>query len=505
MSGVSYTYTTVSRTELERLRKRAQDSVNLANLNSELAAMLHSVQTDTQTRIRDLTRIADNLEHQLDVQSAATSKERQQLRDQIKRTVEQTNAALSDMAAKNEQALNDQAQHFTTALLRQKEDTAHAIKESHDQLQAEMNAAVNDLNSRIDATNSHLDSIDHQLSTMAGNNSSLLDQAREFSDSASTILSAASQLRLDLLLPGRHAQAQQTLAEANSNIALADKNPANASVARLTASQAAKEALQLYQDAMHAEQMWQQAWQQAAQSLNAAEAQIEACRHYKLPIEFEDGTTTTYNVESDHWTNGDLAQLSERLAALKDQLRHADNNLTANSLDHLREAGIQLTHEAVENADFALEALYASQDRVEYAADLLDTVAAKYGLQVQSHGYQGNDTRGMHYLCLKNPVTGLQVAVTQTPTLENGQLANRVQAEILDYGTTNPAASDQLTKQILEDLGIEAPVHTASSHTDCNDQPHHTASALQREWQKPLTEADCPKPEHTAFRQSQRA
>ena len=505
MSGRSYAYTTISRAELERLRKQAHDAVNLANLNSELAAMLHSVQTDTQARIGNLTHIAENLEHELDVQSAAASKERQQLRDQIKRTVEQTNAALSDMAAKNEQALNGQAQRFTTALRRQKEDTAHAIKESHDQLQAEMNAAVNDLNSRIDSTNSHLDSIDHQLNTMAGNNSSLLEQAREFSDSANTILSTASQLRLDLLLPGRQAQAQQTLAEAHSNIALAEKNPANASVARLTASQAAKEALQLYQDAMHAEQMWQQAWQQAAQSLNAAEAQIEACRHFKLPVEFEDGTTTTYSVECDRWTNGDLAQLSERLAALKNQLRHAENNLTADSLDHLREAGIQLTHEAMESAEFALEALYASQDRVEYAADLVDNVAAKYGLQVQSHGYQGNDNRGLHYLCLKNPVTGLQVAVTQTPTLENGQLANRVQAEILDYGNTNPAASDQLADQLPRDLGIEAPVHTVSSHTDCNDRPHNNAASLQREWQKPLAAADCPKPAHTAFRQSQRA
>lgn len=505
MSGRSYTYTTISRVELERLRKQAQDAVNLARHSSDLESLLYRVQHDNQANIRHLEQVASNLEHQLNVQSAAASKERQQLRSQIRQTVQQTNAALSDMAVKTEHALEDQAQHFSTALRQQKEDTAHAIKESHDQLQAEMNAAVNDLNSRIDATNLHLDSIDHQLNTMAGNNSSLLDQAREFSDSANAILAAASQLRLDLLLPGRRAQAQQTLAEANANIALADKNPANSSVARLTASQAAKDALQLYQDAMHAEQMWQQAWQQAAQSLNTAEAQIEACRHYKLPIEFEDGTTTTYNVESDHWTNGDLAQLSERLAALKDQLRHAENNLTADSLDHLREAGIQLTHEAAENADFALEALYASQDRVEYAADLLETVADKYGLQVQSHGYQGNDTRGMHYLCLKNPVTGLQVAVTQMPTLENGQLANRVQAEILDYGNTNPEASDQLTKQILEDLGIETPVHTASSHTDCNDRPSHTASALQREWQKPLAATDCPKPTHTAFRQSQRS
>lgn len=501
MSGRSYAYTTISRAELERLRKQARDAVSLADLES----LLYQTQHDNQANIRRLEQVSRGLEHQLNVQSAAASKERQQLHDQIRQTVLRTNAALSDMAAKTEHALEDQAQHFSAALRQQKEDTAHAIKESHDQLQAEMNAAVNDLNRRIDETNSHLDSIDHQLNTMAGNNSSLLDQAREFSDSANAILAAASQLRLDLLLPGRRAQTQQTLAEANANIALADKNPANSSVARLTASQAAKDALQLYQDAMHAEQLWQQAWQQAAQSLNAAEAQIEACRHYKLPIEFEDGTTTTYNVESDHWTSGDLAQLSERLAALKDQLRHAENNLTSDSLDHLREAGVQLTHETVENAEFALEAFFSSQDRVEYAADLVDNVAAKYGLQVQSHGYQGNDNRGLHYLCLKNPVTGLQVAVTQTPTLENGQLANRVQAEILDYGSTNPATSDQLTDQLLRDLGIEAPVHTVSSHTDCNDRPHNNAASLQREWQKPLTVADCPKPEHTAFRQSQRA
>lgn len=502
MSGLSYTY--VRNTELSHLRNLARDAVNLSNRNQELEERLRTQRYENQNRIQHLERTAQDLEDRLNHQVATASKERQQLRSQLRKTVADTNAALADMANRNKQALNKQEQNFRSALLAQKKDAARALKESHDQLQAEMRATANTLNARINETNAGLKDVNDTLSRMVSDNRSLLEQAQELGGTAETILDAATQLRLDLLLPGRRKKAADLLATAQANIATAETNSANSSVARLTASQAAQGALQLYQDAMHAEQVWQQAWQQAARSLDAAEVQLEACRHYKLPIRFEDGSEQVYDVDGTLWSGGDLQQLSDRLRALRDQLNHADATLTASQLDDLCEAGAQLAHEAVESAQFSVAAFDSSQDRADWAGDIADEIAPQLGLQVQSHGYQGGDMRATHHLCLKNPTTGLQVAVTQIPELRNGELQNRIEAEVLDYGTLhNPAEGDIIARNILNAIkGMDddpdaAAVCTVSTHESCNDHPTRTAVDVQHEIDKPVAAEELLTPAHT--------
>ena len=511
MSGRSYTY--ISNNELADLRRRARDAVrlsgrnaDLANQNKRLKNQMEALRTDNRERIRNLQNTAARLESSMNAMGAAASKERQALREQLRKTVQDTNAALKDMADKNKQALDKQEQNFRNALERQAKDTASAIKESHDQLREEMSAAVTSLNTRIDTVNGELAKHDALLADMAKNNASLLEQAREFSDTADAILEAASTLNLELLLPGRSRTVQDQLNQAKGEIALADKNPANSSVARRTSRQAVQSALQLYQDAMHAEQERQQARLQAARSLSAAEVQLDACRHYKLPVEFEDGSKEIYDVDSMHWSNGDMQQLTERLTALREQLNRKDDALTAQQLENICEAGAQLTREAVETAQFSINAFISSQDRADCAADIVgepDTayegIARDYGLvEVTSHGYQDGDMRAAHHLCLRNPVTGLQVAVTQLPVIRDREVQNRIEAEVLDYGTLrNPAEGDRVAAQILAALnGSATSVYTVSDHNTCGNHPARTASDVRREMETEVNVEDLPRPDH---------
>lgn len=511
MSGRKTTYTSIDVDELNALRRQASAAATLAQSNramQQLAERTDRFLQQQQNRVNELNRTIDNLNHTMEHRDAAASKERQQLREQLNTTIRNTNQALRDMSEQNQRNLESLDSQFRAELSRQRKDTVQMIEESNRQMNQNLENAVSSLESQIGTVSSRVDQIEHQVAESArqvgilfDSDAVLLDLAREYADTARALNNDTAQnFRTEILLPSRLAQAQAQLHAAEQDIRDAEGDmPTNAPIARQTARQAVEAALQLHEDMIRAEQEWQVRYQAARQAVSTAQAQAEACRQMKIPSE-----AATVEIDVDHWSNGDLTALRSRTDAFQSRLDNAET-LTLADLEGLREAGIQAAQEMLESAQFAAVAMSASQDRADIAQDVADHMRDALGLIVQSHGFQGNDQRGGHRIHLKNPLTGFEMVVTQYPE-SNGEsiLGNRLESDILDYGTNNEREGDDIACQALTalaDLGFcQGPVETVSGYENRPSQRREQADmeAWQREQASVPTPTHKPQPQTAA-------
>lgn len=471
MSGVKTRRISINQNEYDRLRRQARQAASLSCSVEALRSIADrsaSVISDLQRRNRELRDAAEQAASDRRQQEQAQSRERQALREQLQRHIDQTNRALGDMASQAQQGLERLDRDFRSALADEHANTARLIDEHARATESAMQAMDAQLRERIGEVDARIDQVEREaadtarrLGVVLESDAALLELAREYADTAASLIDyLARTFRMELLLPGRLAQARATLEQARADIAdAAGDMPTNAAVARQAARQAAGDALRLQEDAIRAEQAWQASYGAAAQALSTAEAQIST----SAQIAYEDEAGSS-SVDTDHWTDGDLSALRQRLTRLQRTLDTPDS-LTAEDLDGLREAGAQLCAETEESAQFALIAFLASQDRADVAQDLADTMHDRLQLDIVADGYQGGDERLGHRVVLRNPATGFEMVITQYPENENGRIVNRLESDILNYGTNNVEEGDRIARQALEsltDLGFcESPVETA--------------------------------------------
>ena len=248
---------------------------------------------------------------------------------------------------------------------------------------------------------------------------------------------------------------------------MAGKIPTNASVARLQARQALERAVQLREEVMYAEQQWNMNYEATRQVLDMTETQIQS--RQQVTLEEENAT-----VNVNHWTAGDLDNLSNRLANLNGQMNNAQG-LTITELNEIQSAGLQIGREVEDTTVFAAEAFFASQDRGEIAHDITRQLC-DFGLSVIGHSYQGNDQRSAHRLHLRNGVTGFDIVITQTPEVKaDGTIVNRLESDILNYGSLNQAHGDDIARSVLGSLSglgfSQTPVSTVAGYeTSASDR-----------------------------------
>ncbi len=464
MSGRKYTTVTIGADELARLRRQAAEAASISESTQAMRQLLEAdgrIMQDQQQRMQDMRTRISSLTSQYEQTFAAATRERQLLHCQLQETIQDTNQALQHMADQTTarlQEISDQnrrdlqqglaAAHNETVNLisDQAERTAHVLQA----LDADLTRQIGTVNGRVDAVERNLEHTAAEVGALLTSNNALLELAREYEETAENLAEAIEQ-RFDLavLLPGRLARVQRTIASARSEIDATGRMPTNAPVARHKAREATEAALQLQEDAIRAENAWQAALTSADEALSIAGAQIDACAH--MTCKDDEGVTP---VDADYWTNGDLGRLRDRLAGLKEQVEHArENRLNAQDLEGLRDAAAQICTEVDECSQFALVAFLASQDRANFAQDIADTMREQLQLEVVSYGYQGKDRRAGFRIHLKNPVTGFEMVVTQYPVSLDGQIANRLESDILDYGTENEAAGDDIARRALQSLG----------------------------------------------------
>lgn len=460
MSGRKETYTFISDTELEELRRRASEASDLRTSN----ALLNRLHTRNQAAIREyenhmneMNARLNHLNRSMEKQDAAAKKEAQALRTQLQETVRASNDRLREMARQNEQNLSRMQSDFTNALVQTRTEFSSAVAATAERLEAKMEENKQQLRRDIDAVRAKVDAGIKDQET-------LLAMASEYASMAQILnRDTKENYRVELLCPGRMQEAVRQFELAQDNIQDARKMPANAATARYAARCAMESALQLHQDAVEAEQEWHLHYQEAKQVLDAASLRMEACRVLEIP---EEGYAPTV-VDVNYWTDGDLARMENRLRGLFDRVEMSDAALR--DLDNIQNAGIQLAREIDDTAVFATEALYCSQDRADIAADIAQTMEDALDLQVVEHCYQGGDWRAAHRIHLKNPDTRFEMVVTQTPERNaKGQIGNHLESDILCYGTNNEEVGDRIAKNALEALSAlgfaQSPVTTVSGY-----------------------------------------
>ena len=458
MSGKKTTYTRVRLDELNRLRRQAAEASSLAQSNqalTELGERTDRFLEEQHNRVNNLNDTMAYLNRTMERRAAADSKERQQLREQLGAAVRRTNDALAQMAERNQRDLANLSREFQSGLAQQRAETVRMIEVSNQQMNEALEDAVGTLERQIDTVSARIDDVERQaaenarrIGALYDSDEALLELAREYAETARILNEdTARNFRVEMLLPGRLAQAQSALQAAEGHIADVEGDLiTNAPMARQSAREAAEAALQLHEDVVRAEQEWQMRYFEAQQSVSAALAQVEASRTVPFPDE-----EASVDVDVDLWSNGDLTALADRAECLRARLDAPDNSI--DDLVGIAEAASQTTREILETTEFAVIAMSASQDRADIAADVADYLRNTLGLVVQSHGYQGDDQRGAHRIHLKNPRTRFEMVVTQYPE-SDGQavIGNRLESDILDYGTNNQQVGDAIAYQALSAL-----------------------------------------------------
>ena len=478
MSGRKTTYTTISSDELRHLRERAAQATSLKESNKALnmlsqkngAAML-----EYQNRINSLNNSLQNLNHKIDAQATAASKEEQELRIQLQKAIGDSNLRIKEESDKCEERIKEMHMNFsrelsktkstfTDALSQTRADVNEAMRANYESIEKAMEQNNNQMRAEIEDSESRmkkvmndvsdrLDNAEDSIMVMEENHKVLLGMAKEYEKTLCSLIDdIEDNYRVGFLLcASRINEVKRMKMSCHREILDAENISANAPAARLEARHAVEEAISLRQDVIRTEQEWNVHLEAARQMLGVVSAQLEASKEIDLP---EEG----FKVDVDSWTHGDLSAIKKRIDTLNDTLDKASEEAhfqTTKELDGIKSAGLQISKEIDEVSMFAVEAAYASQDRADRSQDIADKLYDK-GLNVVNCCYRGNDQRSALRLHLRNDSTGFEIIITQTPKLNSsGIIENILESDIINYGSYNQEYGDKIAKEVLSSLSFE--------------------------------------------------
>ena len=467
MSGVKQTtIRTVTEAEYNRLLRQARQATTLSQANDALSRMNADNRTrlrEYETRISGLNAEQGRLRTEIAAQRKADTARQNELRRQLADAQRRMDEAVAQQADSTRRQIGRMAEQLHTELSQVRRDAHDEIVASSQQLQQQLaetqtrlqqniNAVAADLNSRITAVNTTVTDLQGKMDAIESGNAALLQDAQVYRDTAGQLLQdTVTHFRAEQLVPGGRAKVDTALTTAAAERSTAEKIPGNASVARLTARQAYEAAVSYRNEVLAAELAWQQHYQAAAQALNAASAQLEASRTVRLG-------ETPFDV--DRWTNGELTRIGGELADLNAALGGTDSTADIAALDAIAAAAADRSAALEAAAAFAVQAVNASQTRVVGSAAFAKPLYEKYGLNFVAEdgghaaSYEGGDQRAAYRMHMKNPVTGFEVVITQTPVVQNGAIATRVESDVLSYGTISMAEADRTLRGILATLGL---------------------------------------------------
>lgn len=467
MSGVKETTRLVTEREYRRLRDQAARATSLAAANAALNKMDTANRAEMrryQQRLDRMNGSMSDLSAQLRRERDNATKRENDFRRQLADTVAQADRRVQAEAAARKQDMERMDERFHAEMSAAQDQLQGEIRSNSARLQAAINASDQALRAQMAETagqlQSRIDSVHNEVSTLQGKmdaidsgNAALLEQARGYYEAAGEVLAdTLAHYRAELLVGAdRLTEVRGALGKADTQLQTAAGNPMNASVARLTASEAFEEAVRYRQEVLQAEQEWNQRYQAAAQAVNAAQAQLEASRSVEL-------RGKPFDV--DHWTDGELSEIGRRLQGLSRNLANAEN-ASLEELEGYRENAVRRAEEIDAAATFAVAAVEASQNRFTLTQQMAQELFNRFGLVfVKSDGryagsYEGGDQRAAYRLHMKNPKTGLEIVVTQTPVAqEGGAIATRITSDILHYGDRSVQEADDTVRSILGTLGL---------------------------------------------------
>lgn len=450
MSGVKDTYVTMTTRERDRLLQQAANANSLSMTNATLNRINNDLTNSLNNANRSINTLRTNLSNMSNnvaAIKASADANAEALRRALADAIADSNARLAEQADKHKQDLDSMAESFTAALDDTRVEIANAMAANNRRIEnviASNNAA---LRSEINAVNTHVVAVAAVVAATTTDNNTHLEMARQYQAAAEALNNDSRNYRCELLLPGSFKEVEDAETTASNDIATAEKMPSNAAVARNNARIAYERAIRFHEEIIRAEQVWTLADQAARQAVAASREQIDASR---VVTTSAGGRSVETDVEC--WSNGGITALTQRADALTGLLDPQTNTLE--DLQGIQSAAEQLSADTQSTVVFAMESTISSQKRPDSSARLGRMIKERTGLRLVSHSYDGEDRRAAHRTHLKNPITGMELVIVQTPEVQaDGSIANHLESHVLDFGTNNQDDAGNAIAAAMEILG----------------------------------------------------
>ena len=443
MSGVKYR--TISDTEYRSLTNRANQGTIEAQRRAAAERANRQLTKDLEAARSYNSSLAGRIDN-LDKKLTAANTTATNLRKELNQTVANSNKALKEQATNFEKKLATTRKDFADAMDKNNRRIEQVISDNNKAIRSEIDTLRSDTKKDLDALNTKVT----DLSKKVGDPAKVVDMARDYLAVAQELLDDAKNFRHEMFLPGQSDNVAAAIKKAESSIALGTANPAAASAALVNGQDAFDAAKKFHDDLLAAETEWAAKLSATLEALTAAEAQIQA--NAKVDFAGEE-------MDVDHWSNGGLKKLQDLANNLRKQLEDKDSasKLSIADLDAIA-SGAQLiaddSDQVLTGAFFALE---CSDDRAGLAADLVDELAGKAGLEiVKQEGYEGGDQRAANMVHLKNGTTGFEVVITLIPVMVDGKCGYEARTEIVNEGTNAAIKNsfDKALKEVMKDYDL---------------------------------------------------
>lgn len=488
MSGVKRTTVTMYADEADRLRRQARQATDIGRQNNILQQMnsnLTNALRQSESQITGLQNVVTSMNNRVTAMQTAHSRETQALRDQLNRTVRESNARIQAQAAETSRQMREMQTDLGNQIRTAVADIADTIEANNHEINSRIQRTEDTLRADIaashDSLQAQIDDVEAEISRIHAGDATLLNMAREYQQTADALNAETPRYIHGVEMLGGMDEVLRSYATAENDISLAEKLPANSSTARASARSAYEAALEFQQRAAAAENRWQLCALEVRQTLDAVAAQLDASRVLTL----EEDTS----VDVDYWSNGGLSALGARLDQVREALENSTAQTTVEDLDGLRQAAEQISREIGQAAEFANLAAHESQNRADTAADFSDRLN-EIGVDVVDFGYEGRDQRCSYRLHAKDPVSGDEFYIVQRPEIaEGGTIVTVIET---DYCSDTP--DEDLFTERQQDMRAAMGL----SEDECHEQssvetvpgyetkPSDRAMPSAEAWAKPL-------------------
>lgn len=443
MSNYVSTTITVSRSEYDAARSAAARSASLseqvAKLTDDNSALQANLDRANQ-RAAQASQRFDQAMEQLRRQNEEQTARNAQLQQRIQSVWQDCNGRIDAVTAQTQQDIRQLRTDLGTFV-------TDSINRNNALIEGIINRNNTELIARMDRmqkqTDADIQALHAALADIKGGDQELLNAALDLMDRKRELDRQIASTRHELLLPGKYKNVQEHANNADTDIRIAQKNPANSPNAFDKARTAYKEAFRFFEEIRLAELEWQ--------AELAATEQVSVL----LREQFENSRVITprpnVNLDVEFWSHGDLSATRATFEQLQAQLQ-APEKLTKEQLIDLQSSFRHISETLDEVVDDASIAAAASQQTTRTAEKIRRRLAQDGLLELSAHAFMGNDRRGNYRIIVKNPNTRAVVVVTVTVSRDGDQPVIHAEADIADYGTMSAASAEHLIRNVLADV-----------------------------------------------------
>ncbi|MDD2900080.1 MAG: hypothetical protein PHI31_15360 [Desulfuromonadaceae bacterium] len=434
MSGHERTYVSVEEAELRRLRE--QES-RLRTVNRDLPERLEAIRRQTDQEMRN---------------RLAPIEKRQQ---EYEQSVQNLQSELGNLERETQRRIKQQDTEFTNKLQAQRVEYRSLINEQEQRNKARIESERRE---RQRAVN-HLQS---QISGIMADAKRKNSIAQSFVVDLTKIMQETERLPHHRFAPGAMDSISRKVNDAKWNL---DAGMSEAALS--TAQDVYWDIADLRDLVLEKEREFMLIHQAALQS--ARELLEEAIANRKYEMEVGEGENrNVYELEVNHWTEGELSEYENELQHFKQLLENGRDSLSIKEVNDILIKLDNMKPRAVEIVEHARQNIIASQVRCNIAELAVESLKVE-GFDLVDSAYEGDDERNAFVVKLRN-IAGSEVVTVITPVKgEYGK--NEVSINSYDSTYVDDAVYRQRSHEIVSAFNENGLV---AAKPECVGTPDHS-------------------------------